>query len=108
MHNGQCVAVPVCWFSCLFRALWSIEKSFRMSASGRQAQSVYRRTRDSIGSHLMIDGLRVALHTLRHGLNADGVASLVTQESGRIVSSRLATPNDAWCATSKQKLLIKY
>jgi hypothetical protein len=69
----------------LFRALWSIEKSFHMSESGRQARSVYHRTRDSIGAHLMIDGLRVALHTLRHGLNADGVASLVTQESGWIV-----------------------
>jgi hypothetical protein len=29
-------------------------------------------------AHLTIDGLRIALHTLRHGLNADGVASLVT------------------------------
>jgi archaellum biogenesis protein FlaJ (TadC family) len=85
----------------LFRALWNIEKSFRMSKSGLQAQSVYRRTRDSIGSHLAIDGLRIVLHTLRHGLNADGVASLVTRESDWIVSCRLAARNDALYATSK-------
>jgi hypothetical protein len=78
----------------LFRALWNIEKSCRMSKSGLQAQSVYHRKRDSIGVHLTIDRLRIALHTLRHGLNADGVASLVTQESGWIVSCRLTTRND--------------
>ena len=37
---------------------------------------------------LEIDGLRIALHTLRHGLNADGLASLVTWELGRIVACR--------------------
>jgi hypothetical protein len=74
------------------RALRNIEKSFRMSKSGLQAQSVYRCKRDSIGAHLAIDGLRIALHTLRHGLNADGLASLVTRGSGL---DRFVPPNHA-------------
>jgi hypothetical protein len=55
----------------LFRELWNIEKSFRMSKSDLQAQSVRHRKRDSIGARLTIDGLGTALDTLRHGLNAD-------------------------------------
>ena len=83
------------------RALRTIEKSFHMSKSGLQAQSVYHRKRDSIEAHLAIDGLRIALHTLRHDLNADGVAPLVTEGWGWIVSYRLTARNDASYATSK-------
>ena len=50
----------VCCFSCLFRELSNIEKSFRMSKSDLQAQPVYQRERDSIGARLMIDGLGIA------------------------------------------------
>ena len=64
----------VCCFSCLFRELWNIEKSFRMSKSDRQAQPVYRRERDSIGARRMIDGFRIARYTLCYGLNADEIA----------------------------------
>jgi hypothetical protein len=81
--------------------LRNVEKSFRMSKSGPQGRSVYHRKRDSIGAHLTIDGLHIALHTLRHGLNAGRVASLVAQESGWIVGCRLTTRNDASYATSK-------
>ena len=72
--NGQRVAVLVCCFSCLFRELWNIEKSFRMSKSDRQAQPVYRRERDSIGARRMIDGFRIARYTLCYGMNADEMA----------------------------------
>jgi hypothetical protein len=57
----------------LFRELWNIEKSFRMSKSDLQAQPVCHRKRDSIGACLMIDGLGIAWYTLRYGLNADGI-----------------------------------
>jgi hypothetical protein len=69
--NGQRVAVLVCCFSCLFREVSDIEKSFPMSKSDLQAQRVYQRERDSIGDRLMIDGLRIARYTLCYGLNAD-------------------------------------
>jgi len=68
--NGQRVAVLVCCFSCLFRELSDIEKSFPVSESDLPAQPVYQRERDSIGDRLMIDGLRIARYTLRYGLNA--------------------------------------
>jgi hypothetical protein len=58
----------------LFRELWNIEKSFRMSKSDLQAQPVCHRKRDSIGARLTIDGLVIALYTLRCGLNTDGLA----------------------------------
>ena len=72
--NGQRVAVLVCCFSCLFRELSNIEKSFRMSKSDLRAQPVYHRERDSIGARLMMDGLRIARYTLCYGLNADEIA----------------------------------
>jgi hypothetical protein len=68
--NGQRVAVLVCCFSCLFRELSNIEKSFRMSKSDLHAQPVYHRERDSIGACPMIDGFRIARYTLCYGLNA--------------------------------------
>jgi hypothetical protein len=58
----------------LFRALWNIEKSFRMSKSGLQGRPVCQRKRDSIGTRLMIDGLGIARFKLRYGLNADEMA----------------------------------
>jgi hypothetical protein len=58
----------------LFRELWNIEKSFRMSKSDLQPQAVCHRERDSIRARLMIDGLRIARYTLCYGLNADEMA----------------------------------
>jgi hypothetical protein len=55
----------------LFRAPWNIQKSRRMSKSDPQAQPFCGCKRDSIGGRLTIDGLGIALHTTRYGLNAD-------------------------------------
>jgi hypothetical protein len=71
--NGQPVAVLVCCFSCFFRELSNIEKSFRMSKSDLRARPVCHRERDSIGARLMMDGLRIARYTLCYGLNADEI-----------------------------------
>jgi hypothetical protein len=55
----------------LFRQPWNIEKSSRGSKSDLQAQPVYRSKRGSIGGRLTIDGLGIALRTLRHFLLTD-------------------------------------
>jgi hypothetical protein len=55
----------------LFRQLWNIEKRSRGSKSDLQAQPVYRSKRDSIGGRRTIDGLGIALHTLRHFMVTD-------------------------------------
>jgi hypothetical protein len=58
----------------LFRELWNIEKSFRMSKSDLQARPVCHRKRDLIGARLMLDGLAIAWYALGYGLNADEMA----------------------------------
>ena len=65
-----------------------------MSKSDLQAQPVCHRKRDSIGARLMIDGLGIAPYTLRYGLNADEIGTLVTQELDWIATCRLTRRND--------------
>ena len=79
-----------------------------MSKSGRQVRPAYHRERGSIGARRTIDGFGITLHSLRRGLLDYEVARWAPGELDWIVTCRLTRRNDVLCATSKEKLLIKY
>jgi hypothetical protein len=71
LRNAQCVAgagLPI--FVFVSQAPEHREE-LPLAQIRPPGQSVYHRKRDSTGAGLAIDGLGIALHTLRHGLVTD-------------------------------------